>query len=251
MTLVTRCPDCYTVFRLTEAQLYLHNGDVRCGQCKQLFNGYSALITVPEYCIQPVTTLSNRFLDQPTSTDDAILPADTLLPTPVDHFDTQSPVAENSWLWLSFNIVLLVVLFGQITHAYRTELFISFPTFQPILNEYCNLMQCEIGMPRYLHLLSLESSDLRSDIPFDPNVMEFSAIIRNHAPFPQTLPALLLTLTDANEEPLASRIFTAEDYLDFTVDRLALMGRSEIQAQCFLDTNQLHAVGYKLELFYP
>jgi len=111
---------------------------------------------------------------------------------------------------------------------------------------------CEVNFPRHLHLLSLESSDLHISSSSDPDVVELSAIIRNHAPFPQALPALLLTLTDIDEKPLASRVFTAKDYLDYsTVDQSAFAGESEIHARCFLNTHQLNATGYKLELFYP
>ncbi|MXS80874.1 MJ0042 family finger-like domain-containing protein [Nitrosomonas eutropha] len=250
MTLVTRCPGCHAIFRLTGGQLHSHNGDVRCGQCKQVFNGFTALIAVPVACIQPLVMLPQPDLDQSDPDNTAVMSvAET--PPPVDYFDIQPSAPKISRLWLVPNAVLLVLLLGQIMHAYRTEIFIAFPAFRPVLNEYCTLMQCEVDLPRHLHLLSLESSDLRVSSSADPDVVELSAIIRNHAPFPQALPALLLTLTDADEKLLASRIFTAKDYLDSAADQSIFAGESEIQVQCFLNTNQLNAMGYKLELFYP
>ncbi|ABI60129.1 zinc-ribbon and DUF3426 domain-containing protein [Nitrosomonas eutropha] len=250
MTLVTRCPGCHAIFRLTGGQLHSHNGDVRCGQCKQVFNGFTALIAVPVACIQPLVMLPQPDLDQ-SDPDNAAVMSVAETPPPVDYFDIQPSAPKISRLWLVPNAVLLVLLLGQIMHAYRTEIFIAFPAFRPVLNEYCTLMQCEVDLPRHLHLLSLESSDLRVSSSADPDVVELSAIIRNHAPFPQALPALLLTLTDADEKLLASRIFTAKDYLDSAADQSIFAGESEIQVQCFLNTNQLNAMGYKLELFYP
>lgn len=252
MTLVTRCPACHAVFRLTGIQLHSHDGDVRCGQCKQVFNGFTELIAVPEAYIQPHALQSNlALLDSknvvavPTSVDEAEIPV------PIDDFGIQQSSSKPSRLWLIPNVLLFLLLFGQILHAYRTEIFIAFPFSRSILNEYCNIIQCEVKLPHHLHLLSLESSDLQVSSSVDPDVVELSAVIRNHAPFPQELPALLLTLTDTNGKPLASRIFTAKDYLDSAADQSVFTAKGEIHAQCFLNLNQLNAIGYKLELFYP
>ncbi len=48
MALVTRCPNCATAFRVTPLHLQAHGGDVRCGQCAQVFNGFATLATVQE-----------------------------------------------------------------------------------------------------------------------------------------------------------------------------------------------------------
>jgi predicted Zn finger-like uncharacterized protein len=48
MALVTRCPNCAAVFRVTPLHLQAHGGDVRCGQCAQVFNGFATLATVQE-----------------------------------------------------------------------------------------------------------------------------------------------------------------------------------------------------------
>ncbi len=47
MILVTRCPHCQTTFRVTEDQLKLYEGAVRCGVCQQIFNGTDHLQTEP------------------------------------------------------------------------------------------------------------------------------------------------------------------------------------------------------------
>ncbi len=249
MTLVTRCPDCHAVFRLTGMQLHSGNGSVRCGQCKQVFNGFVSLITVPEAYIQPAAISAEPAPDRFESGDVAVAPI-AGLPSPADHFGVQLSARKTSRWWLISNALLLLLLLGQIVHAYRTEIFIAFPAFQPVLEDYCNLVQCEIDLPRHLHLLSLESSDLRVSSPAEPDVVALSAIIRNHAPFPQMLPTLLLTLNDSDGKPLASRIFSAGDYLDSVTNQSVLDGNSEMQVQCFLNTSGLDAVGYKLELVY-
>lgn len=57
MALVTRCPDCFTVFHVTPLHLQAHGGEVRCGQCSLVFDGFAALLTIEEpETIKPVKT---------------------------------------------------------------------------------------------------------------------------------------------------------------------------------------------------
>ena len=43
----TRCPHCQTRFRVTPAQLELRAGLVRCGACREIFNGRDYLLQEP------------------------------------------------------------------------------------------------------------------------------------------------------------------------------------------------------------
>lgn len=44
MALATQCPHCHTTFRVAHDQLKLRAGIVRCGQCRQVFNGIEHLL---------------------------------------------------------------------------------------------------------------------------------------------------------------------------------------------------------------
>lgn len=44
MALATQCPHCQTTFRVVQDQLKLRAGLVRCGRCKQIFNGIEHLL---------------------------------------------------------------------------------------------------------------------------------------------------------------------------------------------------------------
>jgi predicted Zn finger-like uncharacterized protein len=48
MALATRCPHCQTTFRVAHDQLKLRAGLVRCGACKQIFNGIEHLLPPDE-----------------------------------------------------------------------------------------------------------------------------------------------------------------------------------------------------------
>ncbi|NMM37120.1 MAG: DUF3426 domain-containing protein [Glaciimonas sp.] len=53
MALATQCPHCHTTFRVAHDQLKLRAGMVRCGQCRQVFNGIEHLLPPTR---QPTTT---------------------------------------------------------------------------------------------------------------------------------------------------------------------------------------------------
>ncbi len=44
MTLATQCPHCHTTFRVANDQLKLRGGLVRCGSCREVFNGIEHLV---------------------------------------------------------------------------------------------------------------------------------------------------------------------------------------------------------------
>ncbi len=67
MALVTLCPGCGTTFRVNAAQLQAYGGEVRCGHCQRIFNGFATLITVNESAIES----SSQFQSQPASEPEA------------------------------------------------------------------------------------------------------------------------------------------------------------------------------------
>ena len=49
MAMVTTCPHCATSFNVEPAVLLSRNGRVRCGQCKQVFDGLLTAVTLEEF----------------------------------------------------------------------------------------------------------------------------------------------------------------------------------------------------------
>ncbi|MEC5215793.1 putative Zn finger-like uncharacterized protein [Actimicrobium sp. GrIS 1.19] len=56
MALATQCPHCQTTFRVAHDQLKLRAGLVRCGSCKQIFNGVEHLLRPSDAPPAPVMT---------------------------------------------------------------------------------------------------------------------------------------------------------------------------------------------------
>lgn len=283
MALVTRCPNCATAFRVTAQHLQAHGGDVRCGQCAHVFNGFTTLTTVQE----PEADDSSRVvgartdaLPAPSSSDQTVLPP--IFPHEITTNDvasvtlsavTQEPAAEDSdtasamlerdpydsiqlrksrLSWSFASLFLLLLLAGQAAYSYRAEISVLAPDTRPYLEQYCELLHCAIPPLQQAELLSIESSDLQADPAQDAGVVILTATVRNYASFPQVYPALELTLTDIQDQPLASRIFTPGEYLGRDVNPAQMIAPAhEIDIRLHLASSDLNAAGYRLFLLYP
>ena len=268
MALVTCCPSCSTTFRVNAAQLQAHGGDVRCGQCQRVFNGFATLITAHESTIEyPLTVRPQPDAAAVSSTESGqnnpdsskvinpvpVLASEPDMQDPSDRlFDDEEPVKRLSPMWGIANMMLLLLLFGQVAHHYRTQLTILAPHFRPHLERFCELLDCTVAYPQDIQQIGIESSDLQKNPASQPEVTTMRAIIHNTAPFPQAFPALHLVLLDAQQNVITSRIFTANDYLqEGDKQRLFIAAQQEIEIRLDFDSTGLSALGYRLLLFYP
>ena len=330
MALVTFCPGCNVAFRVNATQLQTHSGDVRCGRCQQIFNGFSTLITVSESAIissQNISVESNVAQEaaiEPTLSDLPVssglttqsepltqhlqyIQQDSLpslqppcqphssinLETPLtqsnspvavdltsqktafqanltltdsnNHNETTEPSPDDSLLddnersvskWpqvsLGFaNAILLMLLAAQITYHYRTELTIIAPESRPMLERYCMLLGCFVPYPQQIEQLGIETSDLQKSETQQPSISTLYAVIRNHAPFPQALPLLQLSLLDAKDQLTANRVFAPHEYLLNENQTLQFIeANDDLEIRLDFDSNQIDAFGYRLSLLY-
>lgn len=269
MALVTLCPGCGTTFRINAAQLQAHSGEVRCGHCQRIFNGFATLITVDESAIEYPSQLQLQLISEPKVEVAAESPAlAENLNNVIDHpvisewnqeatetsdqlFDDEEPAKQTQGMWRAGNIFLLLLLIGQLIYSYRTELTIIAPAVRPYLERYCAVVACTVPYPQDIEQWGIEASDLQKDIQRQPEVTTLSATIRNHALFPQALPALKFTLLDEHDQLIASRIFTPQDYLPEENKSLQFLeSQHEIEVLLNFDSSELNASGYRLLLLY-
>jgi predicted Zn finger-like uncharacterized protein len=64
----TRCPSCKTVFRVTDAQLALRDGMVRCGHCQTIFDGRAEQISLAPLPVADDEVVDESLLGPPTVT---------------------------------------------------------------------------------------------------------------------------------------------------------------------------------------
>ncbi|MEP7063196.1 MAG: DUF3426 domain-containing protein [Betaproteobacteria bacterium] len=287
----TRCPSCKTVFRVTDAQLALRDGMVRCGHCQTIFDGRAEQISlaplpvadddaVDESLLGPptVTLRSSRALapapiierpgevephlhTEPTATvDPAAHAVDARRDEAADDVDFEHRFAwdkprrrqqRHTWVYAVAIPLLLVLLAAQLLHHFRDAIAAHWPATRPALSQMCATFGCAVRPMRDVGALSIDASDLQVD-PAHKGLLVLTATVRNRAGYALAYPYLELTLTDAQDQVVVRRAFAPSEYLSGTVDQNAgLAGNGEALLKLFIDASATTQAGYRLYLFYP
>jgi predicted Zn finger-like uncharacterized protein len=260
--MATSCPACGTTFRVHPDQLAARGGQVRCGQCTTVFDARSALVAEPDAGEDAPTTTTAR-ADEIAQVEAAVSqPLGSTLPP-----DTEISLSESesefefgprprrhsrlaTALWALGCVAGAFLLAGQVAYAYRGELAVLWPASQPWLASACQTLRCTIPLPQHPELISLESSELAAERGV-AGVLTLSAVLRNRAGFAQAYPALELTLTDAQDRPLARRVLAPSDYLGARAAREPVFAAgSEAGFRLHIDAAGIGASGYRLYAFY-
>ena len=254
MSLVTRCSECATAFRVQRAQLAARGGKVRCGKCGAVFDGVAGLVEEgaelvrmepsPQLGLFDPSRRAPANQEEPPPEDDA----------PVPEFLLKHEVEPRSrLLWGSLVFLAATALAAQVVYRYRTEIAALAPGTRAGLAAACQVVHCELTLPRRPELMSIDSSDLQADARFDSMIV-LNAVLRNRAPFAQDFPALELTLTDERDRPVVRKVLVPAQYLDPA--RLASRAQgiapgSEMALRVNFDAGRVKAIGYRLYLFFP
>jgi len=277
--LITTCTQCSARFRVTPAQLNARQGQVRCGRCKNVFNGFQALERHPdddtgsrllaarqaaekaaapaapaeviagiETLAQPEAAAPERIepaeADPSTPAPRAAAPAALTLPPPAE---PRKP----SRAWWFGAVMLLLVLAVEITYGQRSALAQRYPVLRPWLESACDAARCALTWARDESLLKLEDSELL-EVPGKPNEIALTTRVRNLATVPQDYPHIELTLSDLTGQAAVRRVLRPADYLG-RAPRAgeALAAGAEMVVQLRLETPRVRATGYELLVFYP
>ena len=270
MNLYTRCLHCGTTFRVTTQQLQASSGQVRCGQCKQVFDAFATLTA-----LEPQSTASEPETPSPTQSElpPAAPPVTKSAPTPLPVRATEKPAAAASrpdpaaslyeWefrmpvvprrtgLWVSLSLLLLALLAFQAAYAFRSELMVLVPQSRIYYQRVCEWLGCTVALPRLARYLHIEASDLKAPDPARPSEIELLVAVRNRAPVEQDYPAFELTLTNSQEQTIARRVFLPAEYLQWIDAADGLQAGAELPIRLFVDAGELRAAGYRIYLFYP
>ena len=305
----TQCPTCNTRFKVSQEQLEVRQGLVRCGRCQSVFNAteylqddqagpqldlpvvpeptQSAFVETPIEEAVEITTeaapVTHEELDfslpespsseppdadrqdieqhdaerrdaEPQEASEPITAAQkiTFVDSPAARsFEPARKRERRTWPWIAGSLLLLIILLAQAAYFFRVELAANQPGLKSALISYCRLLQCTVPLPQKADTMSIESSDLEAD-PTQASVIALNALLRNHAPYTQAYPDLELTLTDAQDNPLARRTFLPAEYLKPGEDeKEGLAASRELSVKLNLDTTDLKPSGYRLFLFYP
>lgn len=259
MSLVTRCPRCMTLFRVTPAQLQIKAGTVRCGRCMHAFDGFAELGTealpalsapTPAQIVDPAASPQDKGPTPAKARDRAPnSPAQPAADPGAPLFAGELHGTTRRDKWMLGSALLLLVLALQAAYVYRSEISARLPIVKSTFVALCGVAGCTVTLPQRPDLVKIEASDVHMIDPARPGLVQLTATLRSYASYDLAFPALDLVLTNANEHALARRIFVPDEYLDATRDpQRGIPAHAEITLALDLDTADLNAAGFRLDL---
>jgi len=270
----TRCPACATVFRVSLAQLALRGGQVRCGQCKTVFDGVAQQVALSSSDLPVVAAQDAAVCPLPLPTSDGPAPdplpemsvelspaapasssAELVAAPAADRFAPPTTTSRRTRiaLYLVTILLLLVLVAAQATYHFRDSIVTFWPVARPSFERFCEAVGCAIRPLRDAAMshLSIEASDLQAD-PAHRGLLILTATLRNRATWSLAYPHLELTLTDAQDRVVVRRALAPADYAGGTADlQKGIASNAEVAVKIFIDASATTQAGYRLYLFYP
>lgn len=226
----TRCPGCHTVHPLNAVLLAQGNGLYRCSKCSKVSNALQNLFDQwpaagekppapeagnrqPPVLGLPQDTPAEKLEHEPDQISDeeaALLKAAGFAAQP------EPAPANGKRAWMAaaaaMGVVTLLNLFFVSGDALLAQ-----PTVHGALEKIGLADPAPAPMYRNLELLRLASSEMHSHPTLDEALI-LNATIVNRADREQPFPALRITLFDAQNQPLAARVFGPDEYLPPNAD---------------------------------
>jgi predicted Zn finger-like uncharacterized protein len=153
-------------------------------------------------------------------------------------------------LVLALLVLLLgALLAGQAAYQDRDRLALARPELRPALERMCDLLGCRIGPPRQIEAIVIDSSGfnrLRND------TYRLTFTLRNSAGVPVAVPAMELTITDAQDQTVARRVLLPAE-LGAPADATIAAGGdwSRTVGVALSNASASRVAGYRLLAFYP
>ncbi|MDA8519332.1 DUF3426 domain-containing protein [Acidovorax sp. NCPPB 4044] len=143
-------------------------------------------------------------------------------------------------------VLLLGGLLLQVGLQERDRLAAQYPAIRPLLQVLCAPLQCQLSAPRRIADVVIDSSSFNKA---RGDGYQLALTIKSRADFPVAMPALELTLTDAQEQPILRRVLMPQE-LAAPVE-LAPGGEWGGAWPVNVGAAGARVAGYRLLAFYP
>ena len=226
----TKCPECNSVFRITEELLEIADGLVRCGLCDAVFDGKENLHEESEQQYSPDHDTSTDLQEPVEKIDEEDLYV-TEDYSNEDHRDDDKTLIESekvpsairedfgggvlskpanplhAALWTGGAIALALVFLGQITYWQDTDVL---P--RTWVNNFCSVVGCKSDIERDLNAIKILNRNIFTH-PNVKNALMITSSFVNASENMQPFPLLQIALLNTQGEIVAIRRFSPEDYL--------------------------------------
>ena len=147
-------------------------------------------------------------------------------------------------------VAFTLSLAGQVAYHQRDRLASEVPALQPALAALCEALQCRLGPPRRIEAIAIESSAFTR---LRPDAFRLQLTLTNQAGIALAVPALELTLTDLQDQPVLRRVLQAADLGPDAPAAIAPRAEwsSTLTLTVAAGVDPSRIVGYRVLAFYP
>ena len=151
--------------------------------------------------------------------------------------------------WIGSGVVVAVLMLAfQWAFHDRDRLAAWQPALEPVLSAMCQPLGCRIEPVRQLDAVVIDSSAL---VRLIGQLHALDVVLKNTRAWPVAMPSLELSLTDGQDQVLARRVLSAQDWPN--APKVLAPGESlpvKLRLSIALSEGQSMA-GYRVVLFYP
>ena len=226
-----KCPHCHTLFRVTDSQLDMADGMVRCGFCKEVFDARAKNEfhdnedqpdafedTQQKEIQQPKLFARNEPDDEPIFTGEANGIAPEALGTD-GYAKPYSNVATAAW---SLAILVLIAALAVEYIWFNQPQLLHDQQLQPVTAKLCALTDCERLQRRDPSQIQMISRNVYTH-PNEKDALMISTTLVNNAPYAQPYPRVQIDFSNVRGALIASRRFIPEEYLQIDSEQLQLL----------------------------
>ena len=226
------CPNCHTLFRVTEAQLDMAEGMVRCGFCKQVFNA-RAEDDVSEDKQQPIRSAAQ--IPDDDLTPDLVSPDnepkidaitadeyDDLAADDSDAFSSARSYSTAATVAWSVAILALIASLAVEYIWFNHPELLQGQSYQPLTKKLCAVTDCTHLQKRDPSQIEMISRNVYSH-PNEQDALMISTTLVNYASFAQPYPDVQIDFSNVRGKLIASRRFRPEEYLQLDKDQIGVI----------------------------
>jgi predicted Zn finger-like uncharacterized protein len=145
-------------------------------------------------------------------------------------------------------LLALILLLQWLVHE-RDRLAAAAPALRPVVRALCVPLRCTVQAPRRIDAVVIDGS---SFVALGEDGYRLGLNLRNRAPHAVALPALVLSLTDVQEQPVVRRVLLPAE-LGTPPTELPAHGEwaASVDLRMADNAGRARVVGYRLDAFYP
>jgi len=222
----TYCPHCFAVYQVTTGHLDQAGGQLRCGECREvyraidyLFEDLAAVHSVVETQRAAATSseeTSNRYahLDIPEHGEEAgwEVTAESSHEKQPSTQGWQNRTVSMADIGNGLVTGLLVLLLGLQWVYFNRDSLAAENVWRSKMEQFCEAIHCELPMRVDLASIGIVERDVRKH-PVAEDALLINVTFENRAAFIQPYPLFEVSFTDKSGSPVAMRRFSSAEYL--------------------------------------